>query len=278
MTNALEVVALSKRYARDSWALKDLTLSVPQGGIVGLVGPNGAGKSTLLKTWMGFEKATSGTVALMGLDPWTQRREALGHVAYLAQSPACYRDLTVADHLAFVAHYRRAAFDRPSAERRLSDLGIRLGSKVGQLSGGQTAQLGLAIAFALSVDVLLLDEPLASLDPLARRETIEFLTQQIASSGATAVLSSHIISDIEHACTRIVVLCSGVVALQGSVADVIEDHYVAFPPGPASPPNLVSQLPDGRLLCRKKAGVRNNGRAATLEDVALAYLAAGRTR
>jgi ABC-2 type transport system ATP-binding protein len=252
-------------------------MSVPEGAVVGLVGPNGAGKSTLLKIWMGFEKATSGTATVLGMDAWKQRRAALNNVAYLAQSPAFYRDLTVADHLGFVAHYRSETFNRGLAEERLTELRIPLRVKAGSLSGGQAAQLGLAIAFGLDVDVLLLDEPLASLDPLARRETIAFLTRQLSVSHATAVLSSHIISDIEHACTHVVVLASGVVALHGSVTDVLRAHCILGPRADVKPDLLVSELPDGRLLCRCATETANMGTPASLEDVVVAHLAAGRS-
>jgi ABC-2 type transport system ATP-binding protein len=277
MTNALEANALSKQYGSGTWALRDLTLSIPAGAIVGLVGPNGAGKSTLLKSWMGFEKATKGCAVVLGMDPWAHRSTALTHVAYLAQSPAFYKDLSVADHLSFVTHYRGEAFDRNSAERRLTDLRIPLRAKAGTLSGGQAAQLGLAIAFSLSVDVLLLDEPLAALDPLARRETIEFLTHQLSKSGATAVLSSHIISDIEHACSRVVVLSSGEVALQGTVTDVVADHYILARGTDAALGTLVSELPDRRLLCRGGSNTTQAADPAGLEDIVIAYLTAGRS-
>src|SRR5450759_4545229 len=121
----LEARGLSKKYRR-TWALRDIDLSLDSGGVIGLVGPNGAGKSTLLKLWVGFERATTGSVSVFGADPWRSRRATLSRLAYLAQSPALYRDLTVADHLDFVSHYRGRAFDRSRAVTRLSDLRVPL--------------------------------------------------------------------------------------------------------------------------------------------------------
>src|SRR5664279_1448121 len=103
--DVLEARGLSKQYRRGPWALRDIDLSLAPGGVVGLVGPNGAGKSTLLKLWVGFERATLGSVTVMGIDPWHQRQATLSRVSYLAQSPVFYRDLNVSDHLDFVAHY-----------------------------------------------------------------------------------------------------------------------------------------------------------------------------
>ncbi len=171
----LEARRLSKRYGRRTWALRDVDLALAAGGIVGLVGPNGAGKSTLLKTWIGFERPTAGEARVFGADPWRERAAVLSRTAYLPQSPALYRDLRVADHLDFVVHFRGARFDRAWAAKRLADLRVPLDATTSSLSGGQAAQVGLAIALGLRAAVLLLDEPLASLDPLVRREFIEVL-------------------------------------------------------------------------------------------------------
>jgi ABC-2 type transport system ATP-binding protein len=274
----LETHRLWKKYGRGAWALRDIDLSLTAGGVVGLVGPNGAGKSTLLKLWVGFERPTTGAVSVLGANPWRQRRATLSHVSYLAQSPTLYRDLRVADHLDFVAHYRGAGFDRKRAEQRLTDLHLPLTATAGTLSGGQAAQVGLAIALGLHVQVLLLDEPLASLDPLARREFIDVLMGDIAQTGATAVLSSHIVSDIERACGRLVVLGVGHVQLTGRVDDILASHaiYLGRPPDSVT---VVAKLPGGTSLCRVTADQRDgNGTVhpASLDDIVLGYLVAGR--
>ena len=284
---ALEARGLSKRYGRRTWALQDVDLALEGSGIVGLVGPNGAGKSTLLKTWIGFERPTAGEARVFGADPWRERRAVLAQTAYLPQSPALYRDLRVADHLDFVAHYRGAGFDRAWAAKRLADLRVPLDAVAGSLSGGQAAQVGLAIALGLRARVLLLDEPLASLDPLARREFIEVLVEDLAASGAIAILSSHIVSDIERACGRLVVLGLGQVLLAGEVEGILVGHAVGDDPGAAvkaadvgrgaGASVVVAALPGGGTLVRADpAAVTDGLRPATLDDVVLGYLVAGR--
>lgn len=274
---ALEARGLSKQYQRGVWALRNIDLSVAPGGIVGLVGPNGAGKSTLLKCWLGFERATKGEVAVLGADPWRQRRAVLARVAYVPQSPALYRDLRVADHLDFVAHYRGEGFDRALAARRLADLRVPITAQVNTLSGGQAAQVSLAIALGLRAEILLLDEPLASLDPLARREFIDVLSNEIESTGATVILSSHIVSDIERACGRLVVLGIGRVQLEGRVNDLQKQHVV-IAESTADPATVVAKLPGGGVLCRVDSDVRPRAVAemASLDDIVLGYLVAGR--
>ena len=272
----LQAQGLSKQYRHGVWALSDVDLSLGSGGAIGLVGPNGAGKSTLLKTWVGFERPTRGSVSVLGLDPWRQRAAVLGHVAYLPQTPALYRDLRVSDHLDYVAHYRGSSFDRGLATQRLADLGVALDALAGTLSGGQAAQVGLAIALGLRAEVLILDEPLASIDPLARREFIDVLTDELARTGATAVLSSQIVSDIERACGRLVVLAAGRIQLQGSVDAILQEHFVCDE-APAESAALVASLPDRSQLCRRADDGRPaHARVASLEDVVLGYLAAGR--
>jgi ABC-2 type transport system ATP-binding protein len=272
---ALAAHGLCKQYRRGMQALRDIDLELDPGGIVGLVGPNGAGKSTLLKTWIGFEQATKGSVQVFGADPWKQRREVLLRTGYLPQAPALYRDLRVSDHLDFVSHYR-AAFDRAWAAKRLDDLHVPLRALVGTLSGGQAAQVGLAIALGLRPDVLLLDEPLASLDPLARREFIDVLVDDVSRSGATAVLSSHIVSDIEIACDRLVVLAVGHVQLQGRVDAIVAGHAIGLD-APTDPASLVAKLPGGAVLARTQPGPRLDGwKQPSLEDIVLGYLVAGR--
>jgi ABC-2 type transport system ATP-binding protein len=273
---ALEARGLSKQYRRGRLALRDIDLELDPGGIVGLVGPNGAGKSTLLKTWIGFEQATKGSVQVLGADPWRQRREVLLRVGYLPQTPSLYRDLRVSDHLDFVVHYRGAGFDRTWAAKRLDDLHVPLTALVGTLSGGQVAQVGLAIALGLRPEVMLLDEPLASLDPLARREFIDVLVDDVSRSGATAVLSSHIVSDIEIACDRLVVLAVGHVQLQGRVDAIVAGHAIG-PKAPTDPASFVAKLPGGAVLARTQPGLLVDGwKKPSLEDIVLGYLVAGR--
>jgi ABC-2 type transport system ATP-binding protein len=274
-STALEALGLSKRFWPNKWAIRDLSLAIPRGGIVGLVGPNGAGKSTLLRTWVGFEKPTAGSAYVLGIDPWSQRQSALSRTAFLAQRPSFYRDLSVKDHLDFVAHYRGRSFDRQSAVLHLSDFDVPLTAKAGTLSGGQAAQLGLAIALGLNAEVLLLDEPLAALDPLARREFIGRLVSETSTRGSTAVLSSHIVSDIAQACDRLVVLSVGRVQAQGPVKDLLEGHFVSSQ-SRGDQADLVSGLPTGGFLYRGPIPQQAEVRPPTLDDLVLAYLTAGK--
>lgn len=276
---ALAAHGLTKRYRRSGpLALRDVTLAIPAGSVTGLVGPNGAGKSTLLRTWMGFERPTSGLVNVLGADPLTDRAATISRLAYLAQSPALYRDLTVADHLAFVAHYR-PRFDRARATRRLAELDVPLDAPVGTLSGGQAAQVGLALALGLRAEVLLLDEPLASLDPLARREFLEVLLADVRETGATVVLSSHLVSDVEAACDRLIVLGVGRTMLDDGIERIRARHVVVAGSPPAGA-TLIAGLPGmgERSVVRLEDEAASVGLRppAGLEDVVMAYLVAAR--
>jgi ABC-2 type transport system ATP-binding protein len=266
----LEARGLAKRYRRGVWALGGIDLAIPEGGITALVGPNAAGKSTLIKTWVGFEKPTRGSAAVMGLDPWRQRSQALGHIGYVPQSPSLYDGLSVADHLDLAVQLR-PGFDREYARERMAQLDIPASQGARNLSGGQQAQVALALALGTRAPILLLDEPLASLDPLARREFLHVLTDAVRSDGATALLSSHIVTDVEQACDRLVVLGVGRVLLHDRVADAMEAHAISS----TEHPDAVASFgaPDGSRIWL----VRGNGdRPATLDEVVLGYLASAR--
>jgi ABC-2 type transport system ATP-binding protein len=299
---ALAATGLSKRYGGGIDALRDVDLEIPQGSVTALVGPNGAGKSTLIRAWVGFEPPSRGRVAVLGIDPWRHRGQAILRLGYVPQAASLYRDLTVADHLALAVTLRRG-FDRAGAAAHLDGLGIPLRARAGNLSGGQQAQVGLALALGTRAPVLLLDEPLASLDPLARREFLAVLLDAVRSSGATALLSSHIVTDVAQACDRLIVLGDGRIRLHDSIADALAAHRTIGPDGDAgtvSPSiadragtHIVSIFPgeDGRpcRLLRLEPAVPGGAtalepagpdaaglRRATLEEVVLGYLAAGR--
>ena len=267
----LEARGLAKRYRRGVWALGGIDLELPAGGITALVGPNAAGKSTLIKTWVGFERPTRGSVRVAGIDPWKDRSAALAHLGYVPQSPALYDGLSVADHLD-LARQLRPGFDRDYARARLAQLDIPADRGARDLSGGQQAQVALAIALGTRAPILLLDEPLASLDPLARREFLHVLTDAVRGDGATALLSSHIVTDVEQACDRLIVLGVGRVLLNDSVADAMAAHAISA----TEHPNAVASFgsPDGsRIWLVRGAG----DRPATLDEVVLGYLASGRS-
>ncbi|OGN81367.1 MAG: hypothetical protein A2X23_09000 [Chloroflexi bacterium GWC2_73_18] len=280
---ALTANGLAKRYRRGVWALRDVDLAIPPGSVTALVGPNGAGKSTLIKAWVGFERPTTGRVAVAGVDPWRDRSGALRHVGYVPQAASLYRELTVDDHLALAASLRRG-FDRAHARERLEELGIPLEARADELSGGQQAQVGLAIALGTRADVLLLDEPLASLDPLARREFLHVVTDAVRTHGTTAILASHIMTDVEQACDRLIVLGGGRKLLGDSIATALAAHRIAVDGGAASGPGaeavatFAGQAGERLTLVRLADGTVADAslRAASLEEVVLGYLASGR--
>ncbi len=221
MSAAIETSALGKRY-RGRWALAECTLSVPAGHVVGLVGPNGAGKSTLLNLTVGLLRPTTGTVRVFGAPP-TGRHAPLSRIGFVAQDAPVYARLTVADHLAMGAHLN-AGWDATTAQNRLAALGLPLRARAGTLSGGQRAQLALTMALAKRPDLLILDEPVASLDPLARREFLDHLTEAVTARRTSVVISSHLISDLARTCDYLVVLDGSRVQAAGPIADLLALH------------------------------------------------------
>ncbi len=284
---ALEAIGLSKKYRRGARALSNVSLRVATGSITALVGPNAAGKSTLIKTWVGFERPTAGSVRVAGIDPWHDGGGALAHLGYVPQQPALYRELSVTDHLDLAKHLR-PDFDRATALDHLDELGIPHGSRPNALSGGQQAQVMLAIALGTQADVLLLDEPLASLDPLARSEFLGLLRSAVRERGTTALLSSHIVTDIEQVCDRLIVLAVGHVLLDASLADALAMHRVRLVEEAAGNGLMeVGRFPNDRgdrlTLVRAADGTgpealitRPDLRAATLDEIVKGYLVAGR--
>jgi ABC-2 type transport system ATP-binding protein len=281
---ALQARAVAKRYRGGVRALDGIDLDIPVGSICALVGPNGAGKSTLMKAWVGFERPSSGSVAVFGINPWRDRPAALDRIGYVSQKPSLYRGLTVADHVA-LAGSLRSGFDPGLTRRRLDELAIPLGQDTRTLSGGQQAQVMLALALGTHAQVFVLDEPLASLDPLARREFLHVLVDAVRADDATAVLSSHVITDIEQACDRLVVLGGGRKILDVPIAEAISSHRVAaaglIPATAGAQPVGTFPGPLGErltlwLVPPERAEVPAL-RGATLEEVILGQLAASRS-
>ena len=293
MDAALEAHGYGKRYRRRSWALRGVDLAVPTGSITALVGPNGSGKSTLIRSWIGFERPTEGRLSTGGVDPGRDRAAAVARVGYVPQSPSLYPSLTIADHLALATTLRRR-FDAALAASYVDRLAIPLDAVAGRLSGGEQAQVGLAIALGTRARILLLDEPLASLDPLARREFLHVLVDAVRAEGHTALLSSHVITDIEQACDRIVVLGRGQTLLDLSIAEAVAHHRVVSGDAgsaggaAAGPGAAVGSFPSpegDRLTLVRVPAVQpldgpapGPGRSATLEEVVIGHMAAGRLR
>ena len=222
MTAILEAHALGMQYGRRR-ALADCTLNIPPGHVVGLVGPNGAGKSTLLKLACGMLKPTSGSISVLGDAPGSGPGQ-LARVGFLAQDAPVYPHLSVADHLRLGAHLN-PRWDKEFAERRIARLDLDPGQKAGKLSGGQRAQLALTVAAGKKPELLLLDEPVASLDPLARREFLKQLMEFVVDDGTGVVLSSHLISDLERVCDYLIVLVASRVRLAGEVDQLVAAHH-----------------------------------------------------
>ena len=226
---AIETHGLTKRYPRVT-ALSDCTISVPEGRISALVGPNGAGKTTLLRMLAGLARPTGGTAAVLGGAP-RQDPAFLAEIGYLAQDIPLYRRLSADDHIRAGAHLN-PRWDDAAARARLLDLRIPLGQAVGTLSGGQRAQVALSLALAKQPRVLLLDEPVAALDPLARRQFLATLTTAVADAAGdlTVLLSSHVIADLERVCDHMVLLTASRVQLCGDIDDLLAAHKVLVGP------------------------------------------------
>ena len=267
---------LDKRYRR-TWALRRVGFELTDGGVTALVGPNGAGKSTLLKLCIGFERPTGGRLMVAGADPRRDRGRAVAAIGYVPQTPTLYRELTVLEHLD-LADVLRPGFDRAHARRRLSDLGIPLESTPGQLSGGQAAEVWLAVALGTRAPLLLLDEPLANLDPLARREFLQVVAQAAASGDVTVLLSSHVITDVEPVAQRLLLLADGRILLHDDIDAIRAVHRAHLPDAIGSSGDLVSRFPDrgGEMLQLRRTEASAPGGPATLEEVVLGYLASMR--
>jgi ABC-2 type transport system ATP-binding protein len=226
VTAAIETSAVGKRYGR-AWALRDCTVTVPTGRVVGLVGANGAGKSTLLNLAVGLLRPTEGQIAVLGRGPGYDVTQ-LAKVGFLAQDVPLYSGLSVDEHLRLGAELN-PGWDEGVARERVDRVGLDPSQRAGGLSGGQRAQLALAVAIGKRPELLILDEPVASLDPLARREFLAGL-MKLAADGLSIVLSSHLLADVERICDHLIVLAAGQVRLAGDVDVLLGSHKVLTGP------------------------------------------------
>jgi ABC-2 type transport system ATP-binding protein len=280
--NVIESSGLGKRYG-NAWALRECSLAIPDGHVVALVGPNAAGKTTLLNLTVGLTAQTAGIVTVMG-GKAPGSPAALDAIAFVAQDTPLYKNLSAADMLHMTRNLNRR-FDEGYAKSRLHELGIPLERKAGKMSGGQQAQLALTLALARRPQLLVLDEPMAMLDPLARHDFMATVMTAIADDGVSVLLSSHVLAELERVADYLVLLSGGSVQVAGEVDDLLACHRVLT--GPAADAGGYS----GRLnvVHARRGGaqahllVRTNGRMeqvppgweshpVSLEELTLAYM------
>jgi ABC-2 type transport system ATP-binding protein len=280
--NVIETHGLGKSYG-STRALRDCTLAIPEGHVVALVGPNGAGKSTLLNLAVGLATPTEGELTVLG-GYRAGSPPALDGIAFVAQDTPLFKNLSAADLLHLTRNINRR-FDQRYAEQRLGELGIPLAQKAGKMSGGQQAQLALTLALARRPALLVLDEPMAMLDPLARHDFMASVMAAVAEDGVSVVLSSHVLAELERVADYLVLVSHGAVQVAGEVDDLLATHCVLA--APASQADRYAQrwnvvhasrgASETRLLVRRDqtSGPLPAGwesRSLTLEELTLAYL------
>ena len=278
--NVLETSGLGKRYG-STWVLRECTLAIPAGHVAALLGPNGAGKTTLLNIAVGLAAPSAGAVTVLGGRP-PGSPAALDGIAFVAQDTPLYRNLSAADMLHLTRNLSRR-FDQQYAETRLADLGIPLKRKAGRLSGGQQAQLALTMALARRPKLLVLDEPVAMLDPVARHDFMADVLMAAADEGVSVLLSSHVLAELERVASYLILLSRGQVQVAGVVEDLLATHRVLT--GPATEADKYAQRPvvhvrrggaQAHLLVRATADDPVppgwEAHAVGLEELALAYL------
>jgi len=277
---AISTTGLGKRYS-NFWALEDCNISIPAGRVTALVGPNGAGKTTLLKLLTGLASATTGSATIFGAAP-SQAGHFLSQIGYLSQEIPLYKTLSAREHIV-MGRGLNPQWDEDLITSRLSELGIPLSRPVSTLSGGQKSQVALALALAKKPKLLLLDEPVAALDPLARAEFLSSLAQAVANGGLTVLMSSHLLNDLERVCDRLIILASGKTQLCDDMENVLKTHRHLS--GPHNAPSLPSDFVQvtKNLTPRQTSYLVYNPKAQfhlpgwrieepTIEDVVLGYM------
>jgi ABC-2 type transport system ATP-binding protein len=284
MSVAIRTDGLGKRYG-STWALRDCNLEIPAGSVTALVGPNGAGKTTLLQLAIGLIAPTAGEVRVLDRDPRADAADVLSRVGFVAQDHPLHRSFSVAETLK-LGRCLNPTWDEETARARLARLGIPLDRKTGKLSGGQQAQVALTLAIAKRPDLLILDEPVASLDPLARREFMNTVMEVVSETQLTVVLSSHIVTDLERVCDHIVIVSHARTLLAASIDEVLASHRLLT--GPRADSAAVARVHDvireSNTERQTSLLVRANGHVydaswevheVDLEEIVLAYLGYG---
>jgi ABC-2 type transport system ATP-binding protein len=283
MTIALQTTDLGKRY-RGHWALQHCSLEIPTGRVAALIGPNGAGKTTLLNLTVGLLQPTAGELRIFGTPPSDDPAQR-GRVGFVAQDRPLYRGFTVAEMLRYGANLN-PRWDDSMARTRLQRLNIPLGQRVNRLSGGQQSQVALIIALAKRPDLMVLDEPVAALDPLARRDFLDILTTASAEQGLTVLLSSHLVGELERVCDYLVILNAARVQFAGELDAFVRGHRLLI--GPRADPEQIARVPGvihtTHTNRQTSLIVKPNGdtvdprwdvREIALEEIVLAYLGRG---
>ena len=283
--SAIRTQRLGKRYG-SKWALRDCTIEVPEGSVTALVGPNGAGKTTLLQLAVGLTRPSAGDVTVLGLSP--RDPALLARVGFVGQEHPLHRGFTVAETLK-LGRNLNPGWDDALAHERVQRLDLPLDRAVGRLSGGQRAQVALTVAVAKRPELLLLDEPVASLDPLARREFLNSLMEAVSETGLTVILSSHIVAELERVCDHLVIPAQARAELAGPIDEIVAGHRLLT--GPRTEATAVARMHD---VIRERHTerqttllVRANGHVydadwelheVDLEEIVLAYLGYGASR
>ncbi|MBB5955124.1 ABC-2 type transport system ATP-binding protein [Saccharothrix tamanrassetensis] len=272
---AVHAQALGKRY-RNKWALRECTFDLPAGRVAALVGANGAGKTTLMSVLAGLLDADEGSAGTSG------------RVAFVSQEKPVYRHFTAADMLRLGAHLN-VVWDQARAVRWLDRFEIPLDKACGKLSGGQQAQVAFALAIGSRPTVLMLDEPLANLDPLARREVTAELLGEVEETGMTVLLSTHVVAELGGVADYLLLLAHGRLLAGGDLDELLARHVTYLGPRSDTPPALgevvearhrgnqstfLVKLPEGQP--RPVVAGQWTERPVTLEDYVLAQLAATR--
>ncbi len=278
-TPALDTIGLGKRYGH-AWGLRDCTFDIPSGRIAALVGPNGSGKSTLLRMAAGITRPTTGHVRVFGHSPAKQAEEVLRRIGYLDQERPLYRSFKVSEMLRFGKKLNRN-WDSATARQYLAELNIPIESRVGNLSVGQQAQVAVTMCLAKRPELLLLDEPVAALDPLARESLMQVLLSAVVHDGTTVLLSSHAIADLAMVCDYLIILSASRVSLADDLDYVLASHRLLVGARDASPPagaDVIAARHTERqtdLLVRVKEPIGDTAwrvEEPTLEEIVIAYL------
>ncbi|WP_405584834.1 ABC transporter ATP-binding protein [Streptomyces sp. NBC_01092] len=275
---AIEAAALSKGFGRRrKQALDDCSFRLPAGSICAVVGPNGAGKSTLLSLAAGLLRPTDGTLTVFGQAPAAVRER----VAYLAQDKPLHPQLTVADTLRFGRELNPRRWDDRVAQRIVAEGDLEPDAKIRTLSGGQRTRVALALALGKRPELLLLDEAMADLDPLARHQLMAALMADAAEHGTTVVMSSHVVAELDGACDHLLLLGAGRVRLAGPLDDLLAAHRLITGRADASldAHTVIESRTTGRQLTAliRPEGSLGDGwqtTAPTLEELVLAHLRA----